>query len=137
MSWNTRHSRHPLPGHTLTNIFPCSTMGQDAILLDKTVWVYGGQTLSAFGTRQLYSLDLFAPFDTNSPPWTDHTPDGAEVAPMAAFLNLFPSADRKGFFAYQGGANPYNGTIPFALYNASTRSWTKPTSSGTAPLPRE
>ncbi|RUS19447.1 hypothetical protein BC937DRAFT_87454 [Endogone sp. FLAS-F59071] len=124
--------------HSLAAYFvPPTQWAQDAIRLDNlTVWVYGGQTLTVFGTRQLYALDISKPFSSTNPPWTDYSSESGLVAPASAFVTLFPSADRQGFYAFQGGATGWTSTA-FALYNTSIRSWSTPAFIGTAPSPRE
>lgn len=124
--------------HSLAVYFvPPAQWAQDAIRLDNlTVWVYGGQTLTTFGTRQLYALDISKPFSVNNPPWTDYSSESGLVAPATAFVSLFPSADRQAFYAFQGGATLW-ASPAFALYNVSTRSWSTPGFTGTEPSPRE
>src|SRR4051812_8066306 len=52
-------------------------------LVNTTIWIFGGIYTDGYTSieyKTLLSLDVSQPFSSSSPPWTDHSSDGANQA---------------------------------------------------------
>ncbi|RUS34614.1 hypothetical protein BC938DRAFT_479508 [Jimgerdemannia flammicorona] len=98
-------------------------VGARAVLLNKTIWIYGGLTGADGKVHNLLSrLDVSVGWETSHPPYVDHTTDGLGAAPNTSLGTLFPSADQSAFYSvdvYGPGQ-----TFTFAKYDIATRAWT-------------
>src|SRR4051812_30267395 len=55
---------------------PFPVAGAAGKLLNSTIWIFGGYDGNNF-LKTLWSLDVSQSFPLSSPPWTDHSSDGA------------------------------------------------------------
>ncbi|RUS18522.1 hypothetical protein BC937DRAFT_88663 [Endogone sp. FLAS-F59071] len=105
-----------------------------AVLLNKTIWVYGGQ--ASYGSAIMNTssaLDVSIPWFASNPPWIDRTSDGNGIAPNNKNGIMFPTADQTGFYSldYYGP----NGANEFAKYNSVIANWTIIPTTSTTTLP--
>src|SRR4051812_5085747 len=82
---------------------PLAQFAQSAVLIDKYVWVFGGEG-SVASLSNLHSLDISTSWSTVSPAWTDHSFDGNTfTVPQTFFHAMWVSGDGQSFYTWGGG----------------------------------
>ncbi|RUS26414.1 hypothetical protein BC938DRAFT_470795 [Jimgerdemannia flammicorona] len=93
-----------------------------AVLLQKTIWIYGGNTGPDGLPRNLLSrLDVSVSWETSNPPYVNYTAEGVSTAPVTMLGTLFPSADQTAFYSLD--VFGLGGTSTFGKYDIATRAW--------------
>ncbi|RUS26415.1 hypothetical protein BC938DRAFT_470795 [Jimgerdemannia flammicorona] len=91
-----------------------------AVLLQKTIWIYGGNTGPDGLPRNLLSrLDVSVSWETSNPPYVNYTAEGVSTAPVTMLGTLFPSADQTAFYSLD--VFGLGGTSTFGKYDIATR----------------
>ncbi|RUS18316.1 hypothetical protein BC937DRAFT_88931 [Endogone sp. FLAS-F59071] len=118
---------------------PLPQWGQTALLLNNTIYVYGGETLTAVGLTSFFTLDVSIPWNISGPTWADHTSDaGTVTVPQVAFGTMFRAYDNQSFYIWGGGSTPNTTLLEngFAQYNFATKQWSLPSSIANMPMQR-
>lgn len=127
----------PYPSQSFT---PQGQWALPSVLVNDTVYFYGGGSNSTLGTNTFISLDLSRPWTTDSPPYTDLTAQASAQPgmPDTAYEVMFPSADNTSLWIYGGGnSNFLPLTYQFAEYSVHNQSWNvQPSYQGTLPPQR-
>ncbi|RUS29622.1 hypothetical protein BC938DRAFT_480440 [Jimgerdemannia flammicorona] len=126
--------------HRATAFTPLGQWAQTAVLIDSTVYVYGGSYLSNMGSKKLYTFDVSLPWTTTTPVWVDHTNDsGNSFAPLTSYQTMWPSNDNKSFYVW-GGGNGFGVNLTesgFAQYHIDTKTWSLPSETATINVPQQ
>ncbi|RUS18776.1 hypothetical protein BC937DRAFT_88344 [Endogone sp. FLAS-F59071] len=98
-------------------------INQYSILIGKTIWVFGGAspTTNETVSNILTGLNLSIPWNSTTPPWTDYTAIGKNIAPLNSFGGFMPRAD--GSVLYMWG-EMLTGDTAFAMFNLTSKTWT-------------
>ncbi|RUS14668.1 hypothetical protein BC938DRAFT_477276 [Jimgerdemannia flammicorona] len=97
--------------------------GARALLLGKTIWVYGGFSNNLQNPlNTAATLDVSVPWSVGSPAWKERA-DDPTVAPFSQFGTMFPTTDQTGFYLSDqyGGTNK---TYGMAKFDATNYKWT-------------
>ncbi|RUS31992.1 hypothetical protein BC938DRAFT_476549 [Jimgerdemannia flammicorona] len=125
---------------TANTITSLGTAAQSAVLIESTIYVYGGEGDNG-PISNLYTLDVSLPWETSSPPWYDRTSDaGTFTVPQVKSHAMWPSLDSN-FFYIWGGSNEGEDSTKqaqngFAQYNVVTRNWSLPSAIANMPQQR-
>ncbi|RUS19448.1 hypothetical protein BC937DRAFT_87455 [Endogone sp. FLAS-F59071] len=130
-------STFPYPSQSFT---PQGQWALPSVLVNDTVYLYGGSRNSTIGTNTFISLDLSRSWTTDSPPYTDRTAQASAQPnmPNTAYGVMFPSADNTSLWIYGGGSSKLAPlTHQFAEYSVKNQSWNvQPSYQGTLPPQR-
>jgi len=106
---------------------PIAGDGQTAVLIDRTIWVFGGQNEKAVDCNCLNSLDVSQSWPRAAPAWTNHSSDtNSSIAPQSSYHSMWVSEDERSFYVWGWAGN-------FVQYNVYNNFWSAP--SATAGMP--
>ncbi|RUS27730.1 hypothetical protein BC938DRAFT_482815 [Jimgerdemannia flammicorona] len=121
-----------------TAFTPLAEGRQAAVLIDDTVYVYGGERQNVTLTN-LYTLDLSVPWSCSNASWVDRTSDaGTFDVPLTGYHAMWPSPDGRSFYVW-GGENELRKALVqsgFNQYDVVTRSWSRPSAITNMPQQR-
>lgn len=112
-----------------------------AVLVDNSIWMFGGSNNSKTCGNTLYSLDLSQPWSITSPNWTDHSGDIQASNTTNVYgrcrTTIALGMDGLTLLAYGGEVNNWDNYFfesPFASYNLCSQMWTDVKVYGPPPL---
>ncbi|RUS32081.1 hypothetical protein BC938DRAFT_476333 [Jimgerdemannia flammicorona] len=127
--------------HRATGFIPASQYNQAAVLINDTIYVFGGSIIRPYTTvKSLYSLDISQPWISTNPSWVDLTiTTGNSTVPLSDSHAMWPSADGESFYVWGGGNSRGQPLLQsgFAQYNTVTRNWTLPSAIINMPQQRD
>ncbi|RUS28277.1 hypothetical protein BC938DRAFT_482079 [Jimgerdemannia flammicorona] len=118
---------------------PLGESRQAAVLINDTVYVYGGDRQN-ITTTNLYAIDLSLPWNCSNTPWVDRTSDAGNFdVPLTGLHAMWPSPNGRSFYVWGGGNNLLKALAQsgFNQYDVVTRSWSRPSAIANMPQQRK